>query len=300
MKISEFILNLFKPKTTQPWEPYGEEKRKIGRWIKRGLFTVLGAGAFLVYAWLRPTFPLLDDLWKMVVLGGTGIVLYLIYEFRHRLSRLAESWAEKLLPLLGYDTSSVEMLRLTLNRAQQDVNTLTETVDKLYSAEQKLHNAVEQLLRSKAKGTDVKSERILVISHRYKEVKKMRENMQKQRDSLAANVRALQAQREADKTALEATREAEEALAGLQLGNTEFTSYRMKDAENNLYYELTKSMASVQETMSDMRDPLAEEGGPSENDLEELVMVLKSEFGFNPADLATDNERYGHRPRNKE
>ncbi len=298
MNMRKLLLRIFPPKK-RPWEPYGDEKRKIGGWIKTAFFGLLAMAfgrALIAYG---SDFALLNDLWKMLVIGGTGTFLYLVYEFRHRLGRLVDGWAEKLLPLLGYDTTSVEVMRRTLVRAEEDVSTLNEAVTKLSNAERKLHQAVEQLVRSKEKGTQVDANRILTISHRYKEVKKMRERVSQQRDRLAANVRALRAQREADKTALEATREAEEALAELKLGDSEFTSFRLRDAEESLYYELTKSMSTVEETINDMHDPIEEEQGPSEGDLDELILVLKSEFGFDPADLRSDDSPR-QRPRIRE
>ncbi|MEM6806463.1 MAG: hypothetical protein AAF696_34005 [Bacteroidota bacterium] len=291
---------LFKSKKSNRWEPYGEEKKKISNWIKAGFWGLFGGIVLSAYNWIAPEFTLLDEVWKMAVIGGSGIFLYLVWEFRRRLGLVAKSWAGKLLPILGYDTGSLEIMRLTLLQAEKEVGQLTTTVDKLRSAETKLHKAVEKLLRSKEKGAPVNSERILTISHRYKVVKKLREKVERQRDGLAQNVRALRAQREADKTAIEATREAEEALADLNLEQPELGSYQLKSAEDDLFYELTKSMAHIEETMDDMRDPLEDESGPSETDLDELVLVLKSEFGFNPADLEYDDEGRRNRRRNYE
>lgn len=291
---------MFKSKKSKRWEPYGEEKRKISSWLTAGFWGLFAGVVAIAYNWISPEFGLLDDVWKMAVLGGSGMFLYLVWEFRRRLGSVAKSWAAKLLPILGHDTSSLEIMRLTLQQAEKEVGQLTGTVDKLKNAEYKLHKAIAKLLKSKEKGAPVNSERILTISHRYKEVKKLREKVEKQRDGLAANVLALRAQREADKTAIEATREAEEALADLNLEQPELGSYQLQNAEDDLFYELTRSMANIEETMSDMADPLEEESQPTEGDLDELVFVLKSEFGFNPADLDSSDDGRRRRGRNYE
>lgn len=291
---------MFKSKKSKRWEPYADEKKKIGNWIRFGFLGLFVGIVSIAYNWISPEFGMLDDIWKMGVLGGAAMFVYLVWEFRRRLGSVSKSWATKLLPILGHDTSSLEIMRLTLIQAEKEVQQLTETVDKLKNAEFKLHKAIAKLLKSKEKGAPVNSERILTISHRYKEVKKLREKVEKQRDGLKANVAALRAQREADKTAIEATREAEEALADLNLEQPELGSYQLQNAEDDLFYELTRSMANIEETMNDMTDPLEEESKPTEGDIDELVFVLKSEFGFNPADLESSDEGRRRRGRSYE
>lgn len=293
------------PKHSERWEPYGEEKRKIGFWIKFGAGVLTAFAGMAAFNTLVPEIPLLDDVTKFVILGGFVMFMYLAWEMRARLGRLVRSWAGALLPVFGYDVSSGTILTMTIRQAEKDLKQLTKAINKLGGSELKLKGLIQNLTE-KSKTINIPHRQVVDVAQRYNETRKLRTSLENQREQLNTKVEALKVRLQTSETVIEATREANEALKGLTLsGNSVLSDYEMDAAENSLVYELTVSMAEVEQTISDIGsgnlDAALEKNATRKGNISEISDLLSSEFNITPDFWEQESDdAYNRRTRDRE